>query len=110
MMRALFQRMFRPAPSNGKHLLWLLLLLLPISYFVQEMVVRLGVATGQGHAAMIYRRFGKWWGRFSLADLLLLNFLTLVTEFAAIALALDKMGVNPVIGVPVAAAALTGFV
>jgi hypothetical protein len=30
----------------------------------------------QGHAAMIYRRFGKWWGRFSLADLLLLNFLT----------------------------------
>src|ERR1700730_3530898 len=52
----------------GTHLLWLLLLLLPICYFVQEMVVRLGVATGQGHAAMIYRRFGKWWGRFSLAD------------------------------------------
>src|ERR1700738_3137658 len=72
----------------GTHLLWLLLVLLPISYFVQEMVVRLGIATGQGHAAMIYRRFGKWWGRFSLADLLLLNFLTLVTEFAAIALAL----------------------
>jgi len=94
----------------GTHLLWLLLLLLPISYFVQEMVVRLGIATGQGHAAMIYRRFGKWWGRFSLADLLLLNFLTLVTEFAAIALALDKMGVNPVVGVPVAAVALSGLV
>jgi Mn2+/Fe2+ NRAMP family transporter len=94
----------------GTHLLWLLLLLLPICYFVQEMVVRLGVATGQGHAAMIYRRFGKWWGRFSLADLLLLNFLTLVTEFAAIALALDKMGVNAVIGVPVAAVALTALV
>src|SRR6267142_2226912 len=43
----------------GTHLLWLLLLLLPICYFIQEMVVRLGVATGQGHAAMIYRRFGK---------------------------------------------------
>lgn len=94
----------------GTHLLWLLLLLLPISYFVQEMVVRLGVATGQGHAAMIYRRFGKWWGRFSLADLLLLNFLTLVTEFAAIALALDKMGVNPAFGVPAAAVALTALV
>ena len=79
----------------GTHLLWLLLLLLPISYFVQEMVVRLGIATGQGHAAMIYRRFGKWWGRFSLADLLLVNFLTLVTEFAAIALALAKLGVDP---------------
>jgi Mn2+/Fe2+ NRAMP family transporter len=94
----------------GTHLLWLLLLLLPITYFVQEMVVRLGIATGQGHAAMIYRRFGKWWGRFSLADLLLVNFLTLVTEFAAIALALGKMGINPRLVVPVAAAALTALV
>ena len=85
----------------GLHLLWLLVVLLPICYFVQEMVVRLGIATGQGHAAMIYRRFGTWWGRFSLADLLLLNFLTLVTEFAAIALAFNKLGVNPVFGVPV---------
>ena len=87
----------------GTQLLWLLLLLLPICYFVQEMVVRLGIATGQGHAAMIYRRFGKWWGRFSLADLLVLNFLTLVTEFAAIALALDKLGAQPLVGVPLAA-------
>ncbi|MGD0498413.1 MAG: Nramp family divalent metal transporter [Bryobacteraceae bacterium] len=94
----------------GTRLLWLLLVLLPISYFVQEMVVRLGIVTGQGHAAMIYRRFGKWWGRFSLADLLALNFLTLVTEFAAIALALDKLGVNPVYGVPAAAVALTALV
>jgi Mn2+/Fe2+ NRAMP family transporter len=94
----------------GTHLLWLLLLLLPITYFVQEMVVRLGIATGQGHAAMIYRRFGKWWGRFSLVDLLLLNFLTLVTEFGAIALALGKMGIDPRIGVPVAAASLTALV
>ena len=94
----------------GTHLLWLLLLLLPITYFVQEMVVRLGIATGQGHAAMIYRRFGKWWGRFSLIDLLLLNFLTLVTEFGAIALALGKMGIDPRIGVPVAAASLTALV
>ena len=93
----------------GMHLLWLLLLLLPICYFVQEMVVRLGIATGQGHAAMIYRRFGTWWGRFSLADLLLLNFLTLVTEFAAIALVLGKLDVDPRFGVPIAAVALTAL-
>jgi Mn2+/Fe2+ NRAMP family transporter len=37
----------------GTHLLWLLLLLLPVTYFIQEMVARLGIATGQGHAAMI---------------------------------------------------------
>jgi NRAMP (natural resistance-associated macrophage protein)-like metal ion transporter len=91
----------------GTHLLWLLLLLLPITYFIQEMVVRLGIATGQGHAAMIYKRFGKWWGLFSLVDLQLLNFLTLVTEFAAIALALQHLNIRPLIGVPVAAGALT---
>ena len=94
----------------GTRLLWLLLLLLPITYFIQEMVVRLGIATGQGHAAMIYRRFGRAWGLFSLIDLQLVNFLTLVTEFAAISLALQHLGVNPVLGVPVAAVALVGLV
>ena len=40
-------------------------------------------------------------------DLQLLNFLTLVTEFAAIALALEHLNISPLIGVPVAACALT---
>ena len=90
----------------GTKLLWLLLLLLPVTYCIQEMVVRLGIATGKGHAAMIYQRFGRWWGLFSLADLQLVNFLTLVTEFAAISLALSHMNVNPKVGVPLAAVAL----
>src|SRR5580658_1738056 len=90
----------------GLHLLWLMLLLLPVCYFIQEMVVRLGIATGRGHAAMIYERFGKWWGRFSLFDLLLVNFLTLVTEFAAISLATQQMGISPNLSVPIAAVAL----
>jgi Mn2+/Fe2+ NRAMP family transporter len=90
----------------GLHLLWLMLLLLPVCYFIQEMVVRLGIATGKGHAAMIYQRFGKWWGRFSLFDLLLVNFLTLVTEFAAISLATQQMGMNPVFSVPIPAVLL----
>jgi Mn2+/Fe2+ NRAMP family transporter len=91
----------------GLHLLWTLIVLLPICYFVQEMVARLGIATGKGHAAMIYERFGKWWGRFSLIDLLVVNFLTLITEFAAISLALSALGVSPWISVPVAALGLT---
>src|SRR5258708_2178990 len=93
----------------GTHLLWLLVWLLPITYFIQEMVVRLGIATGQGHAAMIYQRFGKWWGLFSLVDLQVLNFLTLVTEFAAIALAFQQMGVSPYVAVPMAAVALSSM-
>ena len=77
--------------------------------FLSEMVVRLGlgIATGKGHAAMIYQRFGKWWGWFSLIDLELVNFLALVTEFAAISLAFSKMGVSPTISVPVSALFLT---
>ena len=90
----------------GTRLMWVILLLLPVTYFIQEMVVRLGIATGKGHAAMIYQRFGTWWGRFSLIDLQLVNFLTLVTEFAAIALAVSHMGVSPRRGVPVAAVGL----
>jgi Mn2+/Fe2+ NRAMP family transporter len=90
----------------GTRLLWVLLLLLPVTYFVQEMVVRLGIATGKGHAAMIYQRFGRWWGLFSLTDLELVNFLTLVTEFAAIDLALAKLGVDPKLGIPVVAVGL----
>ena len=91
----------------GLHLLWLLIVLLPICYFVQEMVARLGIATGKGHAAMIYERFGKWWGHFSLIDLLAVNFLTLITEFAAISLALSALGISPYLSVPVAALGLT---
>ena len=94
----------------GLHLLWVLLLLLPICYFVQEMVARLGIATGKGHAAMIYERFGKAWGRFSLFDLLAVNFLTLITEFAAISLAMSGLGVAPVISVPIAAIALVSLI
>ena len=90
----------------GTLLLWIVLLLLPVTYFIQEMVVRLGIATGKGHAAMIYQRFGKWWGLFSLVDLELVNFLTLVTEFACIHLALSKLGIDPRYGVPLAAAGL----
>jgi Mn2+/Fe2+ NRAMP family transporter len=94
----------------GLHLLWLLVVLLPICYFVQEMVARLGIATGKGHAAMIYERFGKWWGHFSLIDLLAVNFLTLITEFASISLALSALGVSPYISVPVSAIGLTMMV
>src|SRR5580700_6076980 len=85
----------------GTRLLWILLLLWPTTYFIQEMVIRLGIATGKGHAAMIYQRFGKWWGVFSLVDLELVNFLTLVTEFAAITLAVEHLGIDPRLGIPV---------
>src|SRR6267143_490219 len=74
--------------NYGTSLLWTLLLLIPVLYVNQEMVVRLGAVTGVGHARLILERFGKFWGALQVTDLLILNALTIVTEFIGISLAL----------------------
>jgi NRAMP (natural resistance-associated macrophage protein)-like metal ion transporter len=90
----------------GLSLLWVLILLVPVLIVNQEMVVRLGAVTGVGHARLINERFGRFWGWFSVGDLFLLNFLTIVTEFIGVSLALGYFGVSEFIAVPLAAAAL----
>jgi Mn2+/Fe2+ NRAMP family transporter len=95
--------------NYGYSLLWVLLLLIPVLIVNQEMVVRLGAVTGVGHARLINERFGRGWGWFSVGDLFLLNFLTIVTEFIGISLAADYIGVSKYIVVPVAAAALVAI-
>ncbi|MBO0865867.1 MAG: divalent metal cation transporter, partial [Mycobacterium sp.] len=92
--------------NYGYSLLWVLLLLIPVLIVNQEMVVRLGAVTGVGHARLINERFGRGWGWFSVGDLFLLNFLTLVTEFIGITLAADYMGIPRYVVVPFAAIAL----
>src|SRR5712664_4001615 len=92
--------------NYGTSLLWTLFLLIPVLIVNQEMCVRLGAVTGVGHARLILERFGKFWGAFSIGDLFILNFLTLVTEFIGVSLALGYFGVSPFISVPVAAALL----
>src|SRR6202521_5731996 len=62
---------------------------------VQEMTVRLGAATHRGHAELIFDRFGPLWGWFSMIDLGIGNFLTLITEFIAIRAGLGFFGVPP---------------
>jgi NRAMP (natural resistance-associated macrophage protein)-like metal ion transporter len=89
--------------NYGTTLLWTLLLLIPVLYVNQEMVLRLGAVTGVGHARLILERFGKFWGAFSVIDLLILNALTIVTEFIGISLALDFFGLPKIAGVVVAA-------
>ncbi len=90
-------------------LLWTLLLLIPVLIVNQEMVVRLGAVTGVGHARLINERFGRGWGWFSVGDLFLLNFLTIVTEFIGISLAASFAGITPFVAVPVAAVALVAI-
>lgn len=69
---------------------------------VQEMTVRLGAATHRGHAELIFDRFGPFWGWFSMIDLMIGNFLTLVTEFIAIRAGLGFFGIPPFVSVSAA--------
>jgi NRAMP (natural resistance-associated macrophage protein)-like metal ion transporter len=92
--------------NYGTSLLWVLLLLIPVLIVNQEMVIRLGAVTGVGHARLIFERFGKFWGAFSVGDLFILNFLTIVTEFIGVSLALGYFGVSQYVAVPIAAVTL----
>jgi Mn2+/Fe2+ NRAMP family transporter len=92
----------------GTRLLWVLLLLIPVLYVNQEMVLRLGAVTGVGHARLILERFGKFWGAFSVIDLFLLNALTIITEFIGITLGAGYLGVPKSAAVALAAAVVIG--
>jgi Mn2+/Fe2+ NRAMP family transporter len=90
--------------NYGTRLLWTLLLLVPVLYVNQEMVLRLGAVTGVGHARLILERFGKFWGAFSVIDLFILNALTIITEFIGITLGAGYLGLPKVPSVMLAAA------
>lgn len=71
-----------------------------MAFIVQEMTVRLGAVTHRGHAELIFDRFGAFWGWFAMGDLVLGNFLTLVTEFIGVRAGLGFFGVSAYIAVP----------
>jgi Mn2+/Fe2+ NRAMP family transporter len=79
----------------GFSLLFIFILLVPMAYYVQEMTVRLGAVTKRGHAEAIFDGFGSFWGWFSLADLALVNWLTLVTEYIGMTAAASMFGIPP---------------
>ncbi len=77
-----------------------------MAVIVQEMTVRLGAATHRGHAELIFERFGPFWGWFSMIDLGIGNFLTLITEFIAVRAGLGFFGIPPWAAILVALAIL----
>ena len=79
----------------GFNLLWLFFILIPMAYFVQEMTVRLGAVTKRGHAEAIFDGFGPFWGWFSIFDLAIVNWLTLVTEYIGMTEAMTIFHVPP---------------
>lgn len=94
----------------GFNLVWLVIVFCILAYFVQEMTVRLGAVTKRGHAEAIFDGFGPFWGWFSLIDLTVVNFLTLVTEFIGMVAAASIFGTPPVLTVIAAVVFLTVLV
>jgi len=79
----------------GFSLLWIFFILVPMAYYIQEMTVRLGAVTKRGHAEAIFEGFGPFWGWFSLVDLAIVNWLTLVTEYIGMTAAMSLFGIPP---------------
>jgi len=81
----------------GYRLLLLQFVLIPILYVVQELTVRLGAVTGEGHAALIGRHFGRFWAAVSVLTLVVACVGALLTEMGGLA------GIGAMMGVPAAA-------
>jgi NRAMP (natural resistance-associated macrophage protein)-like metal ion transporter len=79
----------------GFNLLWVFFILVPMAYYIQEMTVRLGAVTKRGLAEAIFDGFGPFWGWFSIVDLAIVNWLTLVTEYIGMMAAMSIFGIPP---------------
>ncbi len=94
----------------GYRLLPLTLLLAPALYLMQELTLRLGVATGRGHAELIRERYGLPWAVVAVAGLAVAAIGSLVTEFTGVAGVGEMFGLPRVATLPLAAAALLAIV
>src|SRR5208337_1740344 len=94
----------------GYNLIWVIIILIPVCYYVQEMTVRLGAVTKRGHAEAIFSGFGPFWGWFSLLDLTLVNWLTIVTEFIGMTAAMSIFGIPPLVTVIIVILVMFGIV
>jgi hypothetical protein len=90
----------------GYKLLLLQIFLIPVLYIVQELTVRLGIFSGQGHMELIKNKFGKNWAYLSMLGLIIAVMGALITEFAGVAMIGELFGVTRFITLPLAALAL----
>jgi len=85
--------------TYGYSLIWFMVFLGWVAYYVQEMTVRLGAITKRGHAEAIFYSFGAFWGWFSLIDLVITDWLTMITEFIGMTAAMSIFGIPPAVTV-----------
>ncbi|OGT09563.1 MAG: NRAMP family metal ion transporter [Gammaproteobacteria bacterium GWE2_42_36] len=68
----------------GYKMILLQIILIPALYVIQELTIRLGIVTGQGHGALIKEKFGHFWAWLSVSTLLICCFGALFTELAGL--------------------------
>ena len=61
-----------------------IVVLFAVAYVCQEMAMRVGAVTNRGFGELLLARYGRTWGWFGAADLLVTNLVTLVSEFVAL--------------------------
>lgn len=88
----------------GYDLLWTLVPITVALIVVQEMVARMGVATGKGLSDLIRERYGVRVTVYAMLALLAANLGVTVSEFAGVAAALEIYGVSKYVSVPLGAA------
>jgi NRAMP (natural resistance-associated macrophage protein)-like metal ion transporter len=87
----------------GYDLLWMMVLITFSLAIVQEMAVRLGVATGRGLLDLVRERYGIGWALAAVVVVLLANGGVIVTEFIGVGAALELFGISRYVAVPIAA-------
>ena len=92
----------------GYRLLLQQFLLVPVLYIVQELTVRLGIATGRGHGELIREHFGGTWAWISVSGLAVASIGALLSELSGIAGVGELVGVPRVWSLALAALALLG--
>ncbi len=78
------------------------IVLIPILYMVQEITVRLGIVTKEGHGALIREHFGRGWAWLSAATLAISSVGALLTEFAGVAGVGQLFGISKWVTIPIA--------
>lgn len=70
----------------------LTLCLMPVTYTVQEMAMRLGVVSKSGYTRLLKQRYGRGWMVCQVSALMIENLLTLLTEFVGMSAGLSLIG------------------
>ena len=77
----------------------LTLCLMPVTYTVQEMAMRLGIVSDAGYTQLLRERCGRGWMICQVVALMIENFLTLMTEFVGMSAGLELVGMHRTLAV-----------